>query len=652
MPPCPQAGNRRLPPRPPHVLLRGRDTLHEEDALSIEAETRGSRVDYIGKMKHAADDEEMVALAARCILQEFDDYYLESRRIPEEVKRAFEQRDPARALELSKRRLSIYSEGVRGLAAEFQRVYPLLSQDTEFWEQVEEDYLPLVEGRYEEDLALAFAHSTRRMIFKDHWRPVKYSFGAARSSFGGPRQVHRDVPAGPRLTRETVLEIFKLPGFSCPWRNVEAGAQAVADRVNSDLGLDGPGESAPTMSMVQMVEAGFFRDRMAFLVGRIVMSDGRLVPLVLALVNLADGIVVDAVLTCEADAHNIFSSTLANFHVTNPYYHELAAFLHSILTRRALGLHYSTIGFNHVGKVTVMNEVRRELVASGEVFATAPGLRGTVAIAFSAPSSNYVLKVIRDEPTPQYKWDHFPGRDAVLAKYDDVHAINRTGSMLDNIVYRNLELDRSWFDPDLVEELLANAGGTVSAEGGTLVFRHLIAQARMVPLPVFLETASPEDAETVIVNLGWCIKNNAAGNIFNKDLDGRNYGVGRFLKVFLFDYDAVEVLTDVKIHTNTDRVEGEEDIPDWFFEDGVIFLPEEIEVGLRVLENGLRRPFRAHHGDLATVRYWERMQNALGEGRVPPITVYPHSRRLPREEPPAPEADAQDEAYCIIPGMR
>ena len=89
-----------------------------------------------------------------------------------------------------------------------------------------------------------------------------------------------------------------------------------------------------------------------------------------------------------------------------------------------------------------------------------------------------------------------------------------------------------------------------------------------------------------MISLGHCIRNNAATNIFNKDLDSRNYGVGRYGRVFLFDYDAVEKLTDVKIRTNADREPGEEAVPAWFFEDGVIFLPEELEHGMQ-----LRSPY-------------------------------------------------------------
>ena len=55
--------------------------------------------------------------------------------------------------------------------------------------------------------------------------------------------------------------------------------------------------------------------------------------------------------------------------------------------------------------------------------------------------------------------------------------------------------------------------------------------------------------------------------------------MSRYLKIYLYDYDAVEALTDVKVRTNRDRCEGEEEVPGWFFEPGVVFLPEEIEAG-------------------------------------------------------------------------
>jgi len=236
--------------------------------------------------------------------------------------------------------------------------------------------------------------------------------------------------------------------------------------------------------------------------------------------------------------------------------------------------------------------------------------------------------VIRDRPTSDYKWDTFEGVDAVLAKYKRVHEINRTGSMLDNILYYNLKLELAWFEPALAEQLLQSAGNTAQLQDGALVFKYLIVQRKLTPLNVFLETAAEDRRVRAMINLGYCIRNNAAANVFNKDFDARNYGVSRFLKIYLYDYDAVEALTDVKVRSNRDRCDGEEGVPDWFFESGVIFLPEEIEAGLRVRSRALRRAFRAAHAELLSSEYWEGLQQALRAGEVPGIHTFPESCHL------------------------
>jgi isocitrate dehydrogenase kinase/phosphatase len=158
--------------------------------------------------------------------------------------------------------------------------------------------------------------------------------------------------------------------------------------------------------------------------------------------------------------------------------------------------------------------------------------------------------------------------------------------------------------------------------------RSLIVQLKIVPLPVFLASADASETRAVIVSLGHCIRNNAATNIFNKDLDSRNYGVGRYGRVFLFDYDAVEKLTEVKIRTNSDREPGEESVPDWFFEGGVIFLPEELEHGMQFATDLARRCFREENFDLLTVEYWLDVQQKLQRGEVPELRMYPDNTKL------------------------
>ena len=591
--------------------------------------------EYASRIEAAGSIDERSGLAARWILTEFDAYYVESRNIPNLAKSAFEQRDPAMSLDLSLRRLSVYSVSAHALARRLRAALPEVAEDETFWERIEAHYLTLIEGRYESDLAFAYIHSARRMVYEGMWKPVEYMFLHHREPASERSAAVRiDFPIAPGADLAVLVDrVLAVPRFERRWRDRAGDVRLIVDRLQS---IFSGGTRRPVE--IQMIDAGFYRNRGAYIVGRIVFDDSSASPLILALLNHDAGIYVQAVLAGEADAHNLFSSTLANFHVTNSHYHELAAFLHTVMPTRRLGLHYSTIGFNHVGKVAVMHELREELATHREVFITAVGFRGSVAIGFAAPSSDYNLKVIRDVPTDQYKWGEFPGIGAVLDKYRRVHEIDRTGSMLDNIIYYNLELDPAWFEADLLAELLRDAGESVSLRGDAVILKHLIVQRRVRPLPVFLQDATPEEAREVIVNLGHCIKNNAAANVFNKDLDARNYGVSRFQKVYLFDYDALEPLTRVKVRSNAGRFDGEDDVPDWFYEDGVIFLPEEIESGFRIHDRGIRRLFRDVHGDLLTTGYWERLQNDLDRGQVPSIRLYPEQRKL--DHPGWPSAPA------------
>ena len=591
--------------------------------------------EFANHIAAATSIDERTDLAARWILAEFGAYYVESRNIPNFAKSAFERRDPATSLDLSLRRLSVYSVSVHALARRLRKALPSAAENEAFWERIEARYLALIESRYESDLAYAYIHSARRMMYEGMWNPVEYAFLHHREpATERSAAVRFDFPIAPDEDLAGLVDrILDVPRFERPWRDREGDALRVAERLQS---IFSGRERRPVE--IQMTDAGFFRNRGAYIVGRIVFDDSSAMPLILALLNHEAGIYVQAVLAGEADAHNLFSSTLANFHVTNNHYHELAAFLHSVMPTRRLGLHYSTIGFNHVGKVAVMNELREEIAEHREVFTTTVGFRGSVAIGFTAPSSDYNLKVIRDVPTEQYKWGDFPGIRAVLDKYRRVHEIDRTGSMLDNIIYYNLELDRAWFEPELLAELLRDASESVSLRDDAVILKHLIVQRRVRPLPVFFRDATPEEAREVIVNLGHCIKNNAAANVFNKDLDARNYGVSRFRKVYLFDYDALEPLTQVKVRSNVGRLDGEDDVLDWFYEDGVIFLPEEIETGFRIHDRGLRRLFRDVHGNLLTTGYWERMQSDLERGQVPSIRLYPEQRKL--DHPGWPSAPA------------
>jgi isocitrate dehydrogenase kinase/phosphatase len=577
------------------------------------------------RLAACADHESRIGATAALILTIYNDFYNQLCEYPHRAQRAFETMDPHASIRISQERLGLYSRYIAEHGPRILAAFPALGADSVVWEALDRLFMAMIVDRYDADIAFSFAHSIRRNIGRGLWRPVAYSFPPpSKLRAYSMASVHRRLRVQDHIDTELIGTALRVPNFSVPFRDLQGDAQKIRQRVEHLLRDASDGSRVLALDVV---EAGFFRDRSAFIVGRWLLADERIVPFVVALLNSPEGIYADAVLHRVSDIHDLFSSALANFHVTTRLYYQTCVFLFSLMPRRPFGHQYSTIGYNHVGKVAILNEIN-EQVRRGHRFQRSPGAPGTVALGFTFDECAYHLKVIRDKPTTSYKWGSYPGVAAVSDKYRVVHEINRAGSMLDNVMYFNLRLDRDMFDPALLDEICRQAAGSVQVDQNGVYLRLLIVQLKIVPLPVFLETADEDATRAVMVSLGHCIRNNAATNIFNKDLDSRNYGVGRYGRVFLFDYDAVEKLTDVKIRTNTDREPGEEGVPEWFFEEGVIFLPEELEHGMQLKSAYARRCFREENSDLLSVEYWQDVQQKLLRGEVPGLQMYPDSAKL------------------------
>ncbi len=573
------------------------------------------------------DDAARAGATAALILAIFDQFYRRLCEYPYEAQCAFEGRDAHAAVRISQERLDLYSRTITEHGPRIRAVYPALSENAPAWDAIDARFVAMIVDRYEADIAFSFAHSLRRNIGHELWRPVAYSFPPpSRRRALSMASVYRRLPVIGAIDADLLETALQAPGFAVPFRDLRGDALKVLERLRT---LFAPGDPRGQPVSLDVVQAGFFRDRYAFVVARWTLADGQRVPLVVALLNGPDGIRADAVLHETADIHSLFSSALANVHVTTRLYYQTCVFLFSLMPLRPLGHHYSTIGFNHVGKVAILDEIAEQVRRSGQRLQRSPGVPGTVALGFTFDACSYHLKVIRDRPTKAYKWGEYPGTAAVVDKYRAVHEINRAGSMLDNVMYFNLRLDRELFDAALLEEICQQAAGSVHVDAEGVLIRSLIVQLKIVPLPVYLEQADAAQTCAAMASLGECIRNNAATNIFNKDLDSRNYGVGRYGRVLLFDYDAVEKLTDVKIRTNLDREAGEDSPPDWFFEEGTIFLPEELESGMQFRSRFARQCFRQVNADLLGVDYWQQMQDRLLRGEVPELSMYPETSRLP-----------------------
>ena len=343
--------------------------------------------------------ENIAAQIAEHALEKFNEFYDEFLDVPIRAKHAFENRYHRESLRLSNARLQLYSKSINHESALIARLYPAIKKNEARWQAVEDQFLLLTDAIYHADLAQAYLHSIRRKLYVSEWRVEDYNSDSS-SEFGEEQQgeCYFRIELTAPIQISDIRTILGVEKFDREFDDLERDAHLLLQRIVSNL--EKSDKSGVMPNSIEMFRAGFYRNRGAYLVGRFNYPDGRCRPLIIALLNGKKGIYVDAVINSSTYAHNMFSSTLANFHVNNGYYHEICRFLKSIMPMRPLGLHYSTIGYNHLGKVAVMNEIEHEIKSSGEVFSISPGTPGTVAIGFTTPGSAYQWSHCARLPVP------------------------------------------------------------------------------------------------------------------------------------------------------------------------------------------------------------------------------------------------------------
>jgi isocitrate dehydrogenase kinase/phosphatase len=246
-------------------------------------------------------------------------------------------------------------------------------------------------------------------------------------------------------------------------------------------------------------------------------------------------------------------------------------------------------------------------------------------IVFTLPSLDVVFKVIRDRfPPPKTVT-----RQEVMQKYALVFRHDRAGRLVDAQEYEHLVLDRARFSPDLLDELLREAGETVRVDGDRVTLRHVYAERRVTPLNLFIRERDEWTARDAILDYGQSIRDLAATNTFPGDLLLKNFGVTRTGRVIFYDYDELCLVTDCNFREiPRARDDGEETSGEpWFYvgEDDVF--PEEFLRFLGLPER-LGGAFVATHGEILTAAFWRRMQGRHRAGEIVDIFPYRDSQRL------------------------
>jgi len=497
--------------------------------------------------------------------------------------------------------------------------------DVTTWEEIKWMHGALIAERADCEIAESFFNSVTRRIFSTVGvNPlVEYVF---------PDNEPGDIDDGPPVTRryawrgdtaDVVRRALHDLSWDARWRDLDADAERVAERIDAELltvrrslGFD----------VLEVLEAPFFRNKGAYLVGRLLHADGEPpLPVLLPLLNGEEGIYVDAALLSEDEASIVFGFSWSYFLVEIARPHAVVDFLHAIMPLKRIDELYNAIGYNKHGKTELYRTLVAHLGAPGARFEFAPGEQGLVMSVFTLPSLNVVFKIIKD----RFGHPKRTTRRTVMDKYQFVFVRDRVGRLADAQEFEHLDLPRACFSEPLLEHLLDAAASTVQLTGDHVIVRHLYTERRVTPLNIYLRNASPYDAALAVLDYGTAIKDLAAANIFTGDMLMKNFGVSRHGRVIFYDYDELSLLTDCVFRhlPQAQTPEQEMAAEPWYFVGENDVFPEEFEAFM-VPPGKLRKRFLQRHRDLFTVEFWQSMQERQRHGDMPDVFPYPESRRL------------------------
>jgi isocitrate dehydrogenase kinase/phosphatase len=568
---------------------------------------------------------ELARWGAAAVRESFAAYQAEFKHVTRRAKLRFELRDwrgtQADALE----RLELRARCIAHAVEELRGVLGAAASDPLLREQMKSDYERDLHDRLDPELAKSFFNSVTRRIFGTIGVDPRAEFVATgvdpQPTVAGAR-IYRTHPRQ-GTTEALIAALLRDYPFAAPFRDLEGDARLAAAELDAYLR---DSDDARPLESVELLKSVFYRGKGAYLVGRIRRGDS-VSPFILPLLHGDGGIYVDAVLLSPHDASIVFSFTRSYFHVEVDHTGELIAFLKTILPQKKTSELYIAIGYNKHGKTVLYREIVEHLAHTRDRFEAARGDRGMVMVVFTLPSLDVVFKVIRDRFAPPKSVT----RQEVMQKYALVFRHDRAGRLVDAQEFEHIVFERARLAPELLDELLREAGETVHADHEHVFIRHMYAERRVVPLNLFIRERDEWSARDALLDYGRSIRDLAATNTFPGDLLLKNFGVTRTGRVIFYDYDELCLVTDCnfrEIPRARDDADEMSDEP-WFYVGENDVFPEEF-IHFLGLPEGLRGSFLASHGEIMTAAFWRRMQELHRAGEIVDIFPYRESQRLRR----------------------
>lgn len=562
-------------------------------------------------------------LIAQTILQGFDAQYGRFLEVTSGAQQRFEQADWHAVQLAMKNRIHLYDHHVGLVVEQLRCITNGQSTDAAFLLRVKEHYTRLLPDYPRFEIAESFFNSVYCRLF-DHRsltpeRLFIFSSQPERSFRTIPRPLAKDFHPDHGWESLLMRVISDLP-LRLRWQNKSRDIHYIIRHLTETLGTDNLAESH-----LQVANELFYRNKAAWLVGKLITPSGTL-PFLLPIHQTDDGeLFIDTCLTTTAEASIVFGFARSYFMVYAPLPAALVEWLREILPGKTTAELYMAIGCQKHAKTESYREYLVYLQGCNEQFIEAPGIRGMVMLVCTLPGFDRVFKVIKDKFAPQKEMS----AAHVRACYQLVKEHDRVGRMADTQEFENFVLEKRHISPALMELLLQEAAEKITDLGEQIVIRHLYIERRMVPLNIWLEQVEGQQLRDAIEEYGNAIRQLAAANIFPGDMLFKNFGVTRHGRVVFYDYDEICYMTEVNFRDIPPPRYPEDELasePWYSVSPGDVF-PEEFRHWL-CADPRIGPLFEEMHADLFRADYWRALQNRIREGHVEDVYAYRRRQRF------------------------
>ncbi len=567
-------------------------------------------------------------LIAQTILQGFDAQYGRFLEITAGAQQRFEQADWHAVQQAMKSRIHLYDHHVGLVVEQLRCITDNNSPDADLLLRVKEHYMQLLPDYPRFEIAESFFNSVYCRLF-DHRsltpdRLFVFSSQPERRFRTLARPLAKNFFAGNGW--ETLLHqvLGDLP-LRLPWQNISRDVRYILEHLLKTFG-----QQALRHAHLQVANELFYRNKAAWLVGRLILADAT-VPFLLPIHRTDDGeLFVDTCLTTSAEASIVFGFARSYFMVYAPFPAALVEWLREILPGKTTAELYMAIGCQKHGKTESFREYLTYITGSDERFVEAPGIRGMVMLVFTLPGFDRVFKVIKDRFAPQKEMS----AAHVRACYQLVKEHDRVGRMADTQEFENFVLEKQRIEPALMALLMQEASGKITDLGDKISISHLYIERRMVPLNLWLEQVEGAQLRDAIEEYGNAIRQLAAANIFPGDMLFKNFGVTRHGRVVFYDYDEICYMTEVNFRDIPQARYPEDELsaePWYSVSPGDVF-PEEFRHWL-CADPRIGPLFEEMHADLFRADYWRALQTRIKEGYVEDVYAYRRRQRFCVRDP-------------------